>query len=129
MHASSTILVVDDEPLVRDVACAILKRHGYRVLTVASGKAAVAAMRENGAEIDLILLDPGITVPEPRLLVRSLLAMNPDTVIVISSGYLCEYSLLQFDPGSIAGYVQKPYTAARLRDGVGSVLRSWRTAA
>jgi len=116
-------VVVDDEELVRDVACAILKDRGYKVLTAENGEGAIALMRENSAEICLMVLDPGIRGLAPWNLVPALLAMNPDLAIVVSSGSLPEYALSEFDLNNIAGFIQKPYTAARLRDGVALALR------
>jgi DNA-binding NtrC family response regulator len=121
---ATTIVIVDDEELIRDVACAILKGRGYKVLTAENGEGALALMRENSAGICLMVLDPGIRGLDPWNLVPSLLAMNPDLAIVVSSGSHPEYALREFDLNCISGYIQKPYTASRLRDGVDLALCS-----
>ncbi len=129
MPTVRTILVVDDEEIVRDVARAILRSRGYKVLLAESGAAAMSLMREHADEIRLILLDAGMTRWSARNAAASLLAINPLLAVVVCSGSSPEEALQHFDPYRISGFLQKPYTASRLSDAVGLALQTRRLAA
>jgi DNA-binding NtrC family response regulator len=129
MPTVRTILVVDDEEIVRDVARAILRSSGYNVLLAESGETATALMREHAHKICLMLLDASMTGWSARSTVESLLTINPALAIVVSSGFSPEEALKHFDLDLVSGFVQKPYTASRLRDAVGLALQSRRLAA
>lgn len=129
MPTGQTILVVDDEEIIRDVASAILKSHGYNVLLAASGEGAMAVMREHAHEICLIVLDAGMTGWSGQRTISSLLSISPHLTVIVSSGFSREEVLARFDTDRVSGFVQKPYTASRLRDAVGVALQTRRKAA
>ena len=54
---AATILVVDDEPQIRDITAAMLTRHGYRVLTASDGSEAVALFSTRSTEVKLVITD------------------------------------------------------------------------
>jgi CheY-like chemotaxis protein len=113
-HTSGTVLVVDDEPILRTLAQAILERSGYRVLLAEDGREAVEVFRLNAATITAILLDmtmPVMSGPEAFHLIR---AIRADVPIVVSTGYGEGAMRGLFDAGSATGFLQKPYTAALL---------------
>jgi PAS domain S-box-containing protein len=113
-HGTGTVLVVDDESFVRDVAQRGLSRCGYEVLTAPSGTAAVETFRERADEVRAVVLDlsmPGMSGQETLARLR---AVKPDLVAVISSGYSEAEALRIFGDAGIAGFVQKPYTPVAL---------------
>ena len=124
MPTVRTVLVVDDEEIVRDVARAILKTRGYNVLVAGSGDAAIALTRVYADEICLILLDASIAGWSGRNTAASLVASNPHLPIIVSSGFAPDEALQHFDPGRMSGFLQKPYTASRLRDAVSLALQT-----
>ena len=103
-----TVLVVDDEEPIRNVASEILTYLGYEVLTADSGEKAVEAVRQ-GARPDMVILDiimPGWSGARTLLELR---AIDPDLPILISTGYadrISNDSLLQ---DGADGFVSKPY--------------------
>ncbi len=115
------VLVADDEPLVRDLARAVLERAGYRVLTAGDGEEALAAFRAGG-DIDLLLLDytmPGLT----GLQVMEALRQEGATVpIVLSSGYALEGQVQQFLAAGASAFMPKPYRPQDLVQTVRRVL-------
>jgi|SRR5665213_280703 len=117
-----TVLVVDDEKMVCDVAGAILRGSGYNVLLAESGEAAIEIARQQVHEISLVLLDPGLPGLSAKRTFAALLALRPDLMLVVSSGSLADDALIPFDPGRVSDFVAKPYTAARLRAAVDSAL-------
>jgi signal transduction histidine kinase/CheY-like chemotaxis protein len=108
---TETILVVEDEPVIRELAQVILQDCGYQVLQAESGREALWVWEERGRAIDLVLTDvvmpDGISGME---LAQRLLATNPNVKIIFASGY----SMDNFDPEFVqkmhAGFLQKPYT-------------------
>jgi len=81
-----TVLVVDDEPILRQVAGRMLQKLGYRVLEADNGTNALKLMEERGREINLVLLDlvmPGLSGLQT---LKRLKAMHPDLPILICSG-------------------------------------------
>jgi len=104
-----TILVVEDENLVRSVARRILQRYGYTILEADSGKAALALGEEYPGSIHLLLTDvmmPGMSGTE---LVDRWQERHPETRIIFTSGYT-ENAIVhngKLDPGIL--FIQKPY--------------------
>jgi CheY-like chemotaxis protein len=82
--ANAVVLCIDDDEVVLEVTHAILKKHGYSVLTAMNGRKALEVFREN--PVDLVLLDyemPGMKGHEVALEMR---ALNPQVPVVLHSG-------------------------------------------
>jgi PAS domain S-box-containing protein len=115
LRGSGTVLVVDDEDLVRSMAAATLKRFGYTVLKAENGQVAVDLFREHRDEIVAVLLDITMPVMGGEEAFRQMLEIRPGVRVVISSGYN-EADAVQRFTGEVgsAGFIQKPYTAIKL---------------
>jgi len=119
---SGTILVIDDEETVRNVARIALERCGYEVLAAEDGQKGVNLFEENPDAISLILLDmamPGLSGEET---LRRIRAIRPDTPVVVSSGFSETDARAKFGDG-ISAFLQKPYTAKQLGAEIVSMLR------
>jgi CheY-like chemotaxis protein len=123
MADSETILVIDDEEIVRSTADTALRRLGYNVITAADGSRGVELLREHCQSIRLVLLDlsmPGVSGEETM---REIRKIRPDVPVVLSSGYSEAYALRGFEDQMLAGFLQKPYTgrtlALRVREAIG----------
>ena len=111
---AGTVLVVDDEPDVRELTAELLKRLGLEVVTAASGDEAVALFRARPAAFDAVLLDatmPGISGEETT---RELLRIRSDARIVLMSGYREEDARPSPGNAAIAGFLQKPFSGDEL---------------
>jgi two-component system cell cycle sensor histidine kinase/response regulator CckA len=117
-----TILVVDEEKIVRDVACAILSNGGYDVMQAESVEAALEIARNNPREISLVVLDPNIRDVNARRTFTELLATRPELALVLCSGYPASDTVQSFGASRVSDFVQKPYTSSRLRNAVDSAL-------
>lgn len=121
---NSTILVVEDEPVVSEVARAFLSRGGHAVLTAPDGASAVKTLRAHPAGVDLILLDmtmPGMTANET---VKAIRALNPMVPILLNSGYTSNDAVRQMlMDGSVQGFLSKPYDSPQLLEAVQEILR------
>ncbi len=87
-RGSATVLVVEDEPAVREIATAILADHGYRVLQAADGESGLRVFGAHAAEIALLLTDvvlPGAI--RGRELAERVTAVRPEVKVLYMSGY------------------------------------------
>ncbi|WP_066921334.1 CHASE3 domain-containing protein [Methylobacterium sp. CCH5-D2] len=87
-RGSATVLVVEDEAAVREIACAILADLGYRVLEAADGEEALRVFGANAAAVDLLLTD--VVLPgkvRGRELSERIRALRPEVKVVYMSGY------------------------------------------
>jgi two-component system, cell cycle sensor histidine kinase and response regulator CckA len=113
-HAGGTVLVVDDEALLRRAAKQIIEHFGYEALEAEDGRSAIAIFRERARGIDVVLLDmtmPGLTGEETF---QELLRIRPDVRVVLSSGFNEMEATRRFGAEQLAGFLQKPYTAEQL---------------
>jgi PAS domain S-box-containing protein len=119
---AETILLADDEEMLRRLGREILERHGYRVLTVADGAEAVEVYRQRQHEIDLLILD--LTMPRLSGLdaLRQMRALNPAVPAIIASGYFTDKAVEAVERDGAAGWVAKPYRPADLAREVRAVL-------
>jgi CheY-like chemotaxis protein len=113
-----TILVVDDEPVVRDIASVALSRRGFVVLAAASGEEALQYYSANAGSVSLILLDmnmPGLGGLE---MLRHLRAAGAAVPVLVFSGFTESEVAERFEGLAIAGVIEKPFTPGRLADRV-----------
>jgi two-component system cell cycle sensor histidine kinase/response regulator CckA len=118
------VLMVDDEEIVRKVAKAALEIRGYRVILASDGKEAVDVFREMSASISLVILDLTMPVMGGEEALRHIRDIRPDVTVMLSSGYTETDAMRRFSAGGLAGFIQKPYTSARLREKVDAVLQN-----
>jgi len=123
LRGSGTILVADDEAVVRRTAQGVLERHGYRVLLAENGREAVEALR-GGPDVSLVLLDLTMPVLGGEEALRELRRVRPDVKIVLSSGYNESDAIQRFAGQRLSGFIQKPYTAAQLADNVRTAMQA-----
>lgn len=109
-----TILLVDDEEIIREVGLAMLETLGYRVVVASSGGEAVEMIRSLGTSVDMVLLDlvmPGMdggqTFDQIRLL-------QPEMKIILSSGYSINGEANEIMKRGCSGFIQKPFNIAEL---------------
>jgi CheY-like chemotaxis protein len=110
-----TILVVEDEPVLREMTHVILQDCGYQVLEAGCGAEALQVWADNAHRIDLMLTD--VVMPggmSGRDLAVKLLANHPKLRIIFTSGYNVEESNADFCPQGVSALLQKPYTRTDL---------------
>ena len=112
---SETILIVEDEPVLRSMARDILEECGYRILEASSGREALDVWNQHAKEIDLLLTDmvmpDGISGAD---LVEKLLASRPRLKIVFTSGYTADAVNQEMLTRTGASFLSKPYAQAEL---------------
>lgn len=116
-----TILVVDDEPSLRDIACRILETLGYESHAVASGEEALEFLAQRS--VDLVILDmqmePGMS---GRRTFERIREMYPDQRAIIASGYSVSKDVQATLKMGAATFIKKPYSLAELGNAVKSAL-------
>jgi PAS domain S-box-containing protein len=117
-----TILVVDDDATVRQVAERGLSRNGYAVLLAKNGEEAVKLLRDHRDEVSLIVLDLTMPVMSGEQAFTELKSIRSDVPVIVSSGYDEAEAVRRFGGREFAGFLQKPYTAQRLLERVRNVL-------
>ncbi len=110
-----TILVVEDDHVLRGIVAGVLDRAGYQVLQAATGQQAIDAWTKQGARVDLLLTD--LIMPEGLTgieLSQRLRRERPDLKVVIMSGHNLDHGLETMPAQEEILYLQKPFTATTL---------------
>jgi CheY-like chemotaxis protein len=115
-----TVLVVEDEPAVREVVRAMLERRGYTVLLASDGEQAMRVSRTHESPIDLLLTDVVLPRSNGRRVAELLCMERPDLKVLFMSGYTEDaiHQHGELDEGVVL--VEKPFTdltlARRIRE-------------
>jgi two-component system cell cycle sensor histidine kinase/response regulator CckA len=107
---TETILLIDDEKMVLDVARQMLLSLGYRVFAVGSGTQALDIFRENRAGIDLVILDMIMPQMSGSKVFAALMELDPRARILLSSGYSINGQAMEIMRRGCRGFIQKPFT-------------------
>lgn len=121
---AGTVLVVDDEEIVRKTAEMMLQEMGFRTLAAQDGVEAVEVYHRHGREIALVLLDMTMPRMGGRACFAKLREMDPEVRVVLSSGYNEQDATNTFADKDLAGFVQKPYRVETLRAKLREALES-----
>ena len=117
-----TVLIVDDEEIVRAALKRALTRFGYRVLEAVDGPTAMAALQGADPPVDLVILD--MVLPGGGAGVFELLkAVRPDLKVLVSSGYSPDAEAVQGLAARADGFLPKPYEIPELKAAVSKALR------
>jgi two-component system cell cycle sensor histidine kinase/response regulator CckA len=114
LHGTETVLVVEDEASLRALTERILQRHGYTVLTAASGTEALEVSAAHKDPIQVVLIDVVMPGPSGRVVGEEIARQRPSTRVVYMSGYtdnvISHHGVLA--PG--VTFLQKPFTSDSL---------------
>jgi two-component system cell cycle sensor histidine kinase/response regulator CckA len=111
---TGTVLVVDDQDVVRDVIRLTLEGAGYTVLDAASPNAAIDLVRGEAGPIDLLVTDVVMPEMDAFELADRIACEVPGVRVLYTSGYT--------DAGAEGPFIQKPFTPAQLVEKVSAVL-------
>lgn len=112
--AGKTVLVVDDEPEVRDIARLALEDADMRVLTAVDGAAGIRVLRAHRSEIDIVLLDMTMPVMCGDEVLRILRLEAPDLPVVVTSGFSAQEATERLAGDSPTAFLQKPFNLEEL---------------
>jgi CheY-like chemotaxis protein len=121
-RGSGTVLVIDDEPTVRETAARALQWMGYDVILAASGDEGLASLKTRAGEVKVVLLDltmPGLSGTETFRLIRQI---NPQLPVILSSGFNEVEVAGMLRSHRRSSFLQKPYTMQHLSQKIESAL-------
>jgi two-component system cell cycle sensor histidine kinase/response regulator CckA len=114
LWGTGTILLVEDEPMVRGVAERALTRHGYTVITADNGEEALEVL-DRGEEIVLLITDVVMPAMDGPTMVREARKTRPDLKILFMSGYAEEQLRNSIDIDNVA-FLPKPFSVQELAE-------------
>ena len=120
MWGTGTILLVEDEDMVRAVAERALTRQGYTVMTAENGEAALDLLSRNGRP-DLLISDVVMPAMDGPTMVRAVRERYPDLPIIFMSGYAEEQLRKSIDLDNVA-FLPKPFSVQQLAEAARDVL-------
>jgi CheY-like chemotaxis protein len=122
LAGEETVLLVDDEDMVRDLGKEILRSYGYQVILASDGLEALEIYENNGDSIDLIILDLLMPKLGGKETLLRLQAINPVVKVIICSGYGSRTNGMQQFLDTGINIVHKPFKPEKLVTAVRQVL-------
>ncbi|GFO55283.1 hypothetical protein GMSM_22900 [Geomonas sp. Red276] len=119
-RSGGTVLLVDDEEAVRNVAVQMLGALGFFTITAVDGTEAVKRFGEH-PDIDLVILDLTMPRMSGERCLQELRRLNPELKVILSSGYSEQDVTERFHIHEFSGFIQKPYNMSALAKVVKSV--------
>ena len=119
---SETILLVEDEAIVRELTVQILESDGYQVLEAMNGTEALRIAGEHGAPIDLLLTDMVMPGMNGKELANTLRLYRPDMRVLFMSGYDDHQIDREDAAGGDTAFLSKPFSTEILRQKVRAAL-------
>jgi PAS domain S-box-containing protein len=113
-RGQGTVLVVDDEDSIREIAAMALERAGFKVMLAADGVEAVQLFRAHHDEIVAVLLDMTMPRMGGEAAFTEMHRIDPSPKVILTSGYNEQDATNRFAGKSLAGFVKKPYSPRML---------------
>ncbi len=120
-QAGPTILLVDDDPLIRGLGRELLENLGYRVETAADGAEALQKYRQMGGA-DLVVLDyfmPGLNGGQ---VLREFKTLDTGARVLVASGFISSQEAARLKEQGALGLIHKPYRLTELASRIRAVL-------
>ena len=111
------VLVVDDEPDIRDLISLMLKTRGVDVIVAGNGEEGRRVLMDHPDDIDAVLLDLTMPDTDPVALLATIRSISTDTPVLLMSGY-AHGAALSPEAHGFAGFLQKPFTPQALFDAI-----------
>jgi CheY-like chemotaxis protein len=124
LEGGETILVVEDNNLLRPIIAEMIEPYGYTVLVAADGVEALAVAAQHPGTVDLLLTDVVMPRLNGRELAERLLEKSPETKVLFSSGYPSDTVVQTGIAEARVAFIQKPYIAGDLLAKIRAVLRA-----
>jgi CheY-like chemotaxis protein len=122
VKGSGTVLLVDDEEVIVEVASGMLKLLNYTVLTARSGSEALSLFTEQRERIDLVILDMIIPDMDGAQIFHRLKGIAPDVKVLLASGYSLKGKAAALLENGCSGFIQKPFNLQALSQKLEAIL-------
>lgn len=121
-RGTGLILVIEDEPAIRNTVRTILEICGYTVLLAENGEEGLKIFRERLREIDMVLLDMVMPRRSGRDTFLAMKEINDGVRVLLSSGFSKDERVEEIMSLGVIAFIQKPYTMERLATAVWEVM-------
>jgi len=115
-RGSGTALVVDDEETVRVTTARLLESLGFSTRLADNGRAGVEEFSATPDDIALVVLDLTMPHMDGEEAFRQIIALRPAARVLLMSGFNEQETVARFTGKGLAGFLQKPFTLAALRE-------------
>ena len=122
MRGCETVVLVEDEDMVRKLACELLEESGYRVLTANGGEQAIELFKAHEERIDLLITDVVMPKMSGKEVAEELRNAHPETKVLFMSGYTDQAIVHHGIVDSHIAFIQKPFSENALTRKVRDVL-------
>ena len=117
------ILLVEDEPFVREATCSILQNAGFEVLPAEDAREAMQVYEECGQSVDLVMTDMVLPGRTGQQLGQDLRQRSPELAVLVTSGY-GEAAYEAESPEAHTYFLAKPYSRRALVEKIEAILRT-----
>jgi signal transduction histidine kinase/ActR/RegA family two-component response regulator len=117
-----TILIVDDEDMIRDLARGVLANTGIKILEAVSGEEAIKMFKRHRDKIDVIFLDVIMPGLKGDVVLKRLREIKNNVKVIISSGFMSEDQRTKLKEYTIEAFLDKPFTDEAIIDAIIKVL-------
>ena len=118
-----TVLIVDDEEMIRTLSVAMLEAFGFDTLVANDGEKALEIFRREADRISLVLLDQSMPIMDGLAVLKELRRIRPEVRVLLASGFSKQEVSARFKGLGLNGFIQKPFTVKCLSDEVRRVLQ------
>ena len=122
LRGTETVLFVDDEDMIIEIAEELFERLGYKVLTARSGKEAIGIYEENKERIDIVLLDMIMPDMSGSDTYDRMKDIDPKVKVLLSSGYSINGQATEIMDRGCDGFIQKPFKTEELSQKLREIL-------
>jgi len=122
LRGSETVLLVDDEDMIIEVAEELFEQLGYKVLIARSGKEAVEIYEKNKERIDMVILDMIMPDMSGSVTYDMMKEIDPDIKVLLSSGYSINGQAAEILDRGCNGFIQKPFKMKELSQKLREIL-------
>jgi len=118
-----TILMAEDDEMVRNIGRKVLERGGYRLILAADGREAARLFDEHAGEIDLAVLDVVMPGMNGKAVADHIKTLRPDMPVLFCSGYDFKMLEANLSTGEAAALIHKPYNPMDLLKRVAEAMK------
>ncbi len=123
-RGTGTILVVDDEEIIRNMLTEILQKLGYKVLLACDGQEGVEVFENNCGEIDLVILDMNMPVMGGRETFKRIKEIDPQVRALLATGFSMTKDTQDILDEGFVGYITKPFTIQQLSEKIREIMNT-----
>lgn len=117
-----TILVIDDEPIIRDCMCVMLEEMGHQTLVAENGEAGLQVFQEEHQNIDLVIVDMLMPIMNGNDCILAMKKIKPNLKSMMVSGYTQTSSSSSLIRDGITAFIKKPFIFAELEKTIHTVM-------